>query len=243
VKIGIKTILTYTALVVLVVVVVLWWFERGKANKWYSLYQERDKEAVEAKKALDDLEDSATRQIFDLEAEIEKEKAKRVEAEGRIEILEAEKVTLKTRLIQAQKAIKAAPANYIVVEIGKRIGEDEITFTLSGHFRLTRVGANNTLFRFKTGEYFETAFRKQEEISKEQAKVIAGFEKVEFNLRKELRIKDETLNACKEALVKREEAEATLHRAFKAKEWQRRGEGFLAGGLVVAVLGKLLGVF
>lgn len=178
----------------------------------------------------------ATRRIAEAE-----EKKKRADLEARIQKFQKDTVAAK-RVLKKEKAKTATlPPTELVAQINQRIG-NESALTGAGLFLFTRLGANNTLDRFKDGEFYLSEYNKQK-------KAIGDYEAKAASFDTSLSVaqkgeKDNLIgwNDCRETLATAQDDIVAQKKVGKASVWRGRKQGafwtiIVAGGL------KLLGVW
>lgn len=224
-----------------VLVVAFGVFQSKQADKW-------QKEALRLDGKLE--EQQADQNLLYAENE-KKEKARsvveaeekktRADLEARIEKFQKDTVAGKRALKKEKEKTATLPPTELVMQINQRIG-DESSLTGAGLFLFTRLGTNNTLDRFKDGEFYLSECSKfQGVIADHEAEVKS------FNI---------SIGACEEAVIDNlmgwEDCRETLATAQdsivaekkkgKASVWRGRKQGafwtvVIAGGL------KLFGVW
>lgn len=147
----------------------------------------QDKEKAQADLAYEKLRKSAEDRISELNGALDSSATVIARLEGENEILAVENEKIKS-------GIKDAPDTYIVKELARRIGEENVRFTVAGTYELTREGANRTLFRFVDGETAMAESEKKTEIIGELKKEVFLISK-KYDEEHKLRIASEDLVA------------------------------------------------
>ena len=176
----------------------------------------------------------ATRRIAEAE-----EKRKRADLEARVQKFQKDTVVAK-RVLREEKAKTATlPPTELVAEINQRIG-DESSLTQSGLFLFTRVGANNTLDRFKDGEFYLSQYNKQKIAIGDYKAKAESFDK---SLAKAQKGEKDNLigwDDCRETLATAQDDVKKWKKVGKASAWKGRKQGAFWTAVIFGG-GKLLG--
>jgi len=196
----------------------------------------------EAKELLDAKEVRISELLVELEKKRQLEANIRKELEGEIARLTKEKDDLVNSYSALKAKVEKADSNFLVGEIGKRIGRKEIKFTLAGEFVLTRTGANRTLFKFYDGEKAEKEVAVLSEMVDSYQRKTISYENAIRIYKQELKANIELKDSALATLAACEKAKKAITDAYKAKQWRSRGEGIILGIAITIVGAKVFGV-
>jgi len=233
-----KNFLISFLLLIFIVTAVFYCLESARSKRIDALYEKLENDYSELKEDYKLFKTLSKRELNQIKDSYEKEREK---YKKEIADLEEENRNITKQLEEEKKKIREAEPNYIVVEIGKRIGEEEVAFHLDGFFSLTRRGANSTLFKFVEGEAYEKKYQNQLKLTSSKEKQIESFGKEIRKYQNVIVNKDAKIRKADEVIAKCEETKVALKRKLKMEVWKRWGEGAVGGGLFTLVVLKLLG--
>lgn len=174
------------------------------------------------------------------EAEIA-EKKKRNDLEARIQKFQKDTVAGKRALRKEKEKTVVLPPTELVMQINERIG-DESSLTGAGLFLFTRLGTNNTLDRFKDGEFYLSEYNKFEGVIADHNTEVESFKTSIKKFKKSVADNLEGWEDCRETLTTAQTSIVAEQKKGKASVWRGRKQGafwtvVIGGGL------KLFGVW
>jgi len=116
-------------LLLVAVVVVIWFFIDGRTQS--ARYVELNTEYEHSVTEFEKFKAESQKEIAEIQKRRVEEEEKYKEAEARILQLEEDKEVISKERDAYKKRVVVAEPNYITTEIGKRIGAEEIQFTLA----------------------------------------------------------------------------------------------------------------
>ena len=148
------------------------------------------------------------------------EKQVRKDLEARIQKFQKDTVVGKRALRKEKEKTAVLPPTELVTQINERIG-DESSFTGAGLFLFTRLGANNTLDRFKDGEFYLSEYNKFQGVITDHEAEVASF--------------NTSIGECEKAVVDNlsgwMDCRVTLDTAQEdIKKWKKVGKGNVWNG-------------
>jgi len=169
------------------------------------------------------------------------EKQVRKDLEARIQKFQKDTVAGKRALRKEKEKTATLPATELVMQINERIG-DESSLTGAGLFLFTRIGANNTLDRFKSGEFYLSQYNKFQGVFDDHDAEVKSFNTSIGKLTKSAADNLKGWDDCRVTLDTAQDSIVAEKKKGKASVWRGRKQGafwtaFIAGGL------KLFGVW
>lgn len=232
-----KAILT----VISIVVVIVGGIQSWRADKWEKESLRLDgklKEQVADQNLLygEAEKERATRRIAEAE-----EKAKRTELEARIQKYKNESEIAERALVAEKQKTATLPPTELVAEINQRIG-DESSLTGAGLFLFTRLGTNNTLDRFKDGEFYLSEYNKFQGVLADHEAEVKSFNTSIGECEEAVIDNLVGWEDCRETLATAQQSIVAEEKKGKASMWRGRKQGafwtiVIGGGL------KLFGVW
>jgi len=168
------------------------------------------------------------------------EKQVRKDLEARIQKFQKDTVVGKRALRKEKEKTATLPPTELVAQINQRIG-DESSLTGAGLFLFTRLGTNNTLDRFKDGEFYLSEYNKFEGVLADHEAEVESFNTSIGELKESVADKLGGWNDCRETLATAQKDIKALKKVGKASVWKGRKQGAFWTAVIFGGL-KLFGV-
>lgn len=212
-----------------------------RANRWEAEAHRLDGKLAEQQADQDKLYGQAAKERAKRNVAEAKEKKKRADLEARIQKFQKDTVIGKRVLKKEKEKTAVLPPTELVTQINERIG-DESSLTGADLFLFTRLGANNTLDRFKDGEFYLSEYNKFQGVLADHEAEVESFN-TSISEHKET-IADNLVgwDDCRGTLATAQDSIVAEKKKGKASVWKGRKQGAIAVVIIAGGL-KLLGVW
>ena len=229
-----KLILT----IISIVVAIFGGIQSIRANRWEREAARLDGKLQEQIADQDLLYGEAAKLRAEHRIEEAAEKQVRKDLEARIQKFQKDTIAGKRALREEKEKTVTLPATELVMQINERIG-DESSLTGAGLFLFTRLGTNNTLDRFKSGEFYLSLYNKQLKTIGDHEKKATSFATSLAKCEKAVAKNLEGWDDCRETLATAMTDIVVLEKGKKSSVWRGRKQGafwtiIIAGGLKLA---------
>lgn len=214
--------------------------QSNKANKLRDNWKESEGAFKEKDSDYKKLKKTHDKERADIEKERAKEREARERAEAEIVKIKIEGRKKDTELANAKKLIRTLSPDDLCFKLNERV-PNEYSLLEAGDFRLSRVGAEQTLSIFMDeARGRDTVKERDDEIEQLKGKN-KSFEVDIFKVEEALKKTKDDLSNCDTSLKASEKSKGDLKKMLRSVRWKERGKGAIGGALFAIILMKLFG--